>query len=55
MRRQHFLYGAQKLVQARMYAQAATIAMILATAAVEYQEARQGKGKYRTVEVVEVR
>lgn len=51
--RNKFLSGSQKLVQARMYAQGLTLAVLIATAAFETSDARSGKGRWETVLVVD--
>jgi len=53
MRREPVLFGAQKLVQARVFAQGATLAMVIATAALEVGGAGVGKGKYETVVILD--
>lgn len=51
MRRPHYLYPGQKLVQARVIAQAVTVTMLLVTAALEIRQISKEKGKYEKVEV----
>ncbi|ROW07679.1 hypothetical protein VMCG_03579 [Cytospora schulzeri] len=51
--RNKYLTGAQKLVQARMYAQGLTLAVLIATAAFETNDARSGTGRWETVLVVD--
>ncbi|KAF2268999.1 hypothetical protein CC78DRAFT_407067, partial [Lojkania enalia] len=51
--RNRYLSGAQKLVQARMYAQGSTLAVLLASFAVETSDARKGKGRWETVKVLD--
>lgn len=51
--RNRYLSTAQKLVQARMYAQGLTLAVLIATAALETSDARDGKGRWETVMVVD--
>lgn len=51
--RNKYLSGSQKLVQARMYAQGLTLAVLIATAAFETSDARSGKGRWETVLVVD--
>lgn len=46
--RNPYLSGSQKLVQARMYAQGATLAVLLASFAVEGNDASKGKGRWET-------
>lgn len=51
MRGQHYLYPAERYVQADIIAQTATVAMLFATAAPEFREAGKANGKYQSVEV----
>jgi cytochrome c-type biogenesis protein CcmH/NrfG len=51
--RDKYLTGAQKLVQARVYAQGLTIAILLATALLEVGDASKGKGRWETVKIVD--
>lgn len=51
--RNKYLTGAQKLVQARVYAQGLTLAVLLATAALEIGDANKGKGRWETVMVLD--
>ncbi|KAJ9130419.1 hypothetical protein NKR23_g12214 [Pleurostoma richardsiae] len=51
--RDKYLSTAQKLVQARVYAQGLTLAVLIATAAFETADAKQGKGRWETVMVVD--
>ncbi|EPQ63396.1 Bgt-3855 [Blumeria graminis f. sp. tritici] len=51
--RNKYITGAQKLVQARIYAQGLTLAVLIATAALEVGDARSGKGRWETVTVLE--
>lgn len=51
--RNKYLSTAQKLVQARVYAQGLTLAVLIATAAFETSDARSGKGRWETVLVVD--
>ncbi|KAI0911102.1 hypothetical protein F4823DRAFT_587468 [Ustulina deusta] len=51
--RNRFLSTSQKLVQARMYAQGLTLAVLVASAAFETADARQGKGRWETIMVVD--
>jgi Hypoxia induced protein conserved region len=51
--RNRYLTGAQKLVQARVYAQGLTIAVLVATAALEIGDAKGGRGRWETVLVVD--
>lgn len=51
--RNRYLTGQQKLVQARVYAQALTVGVLLATAAFEVGDANQGKGRWETVKIID--
>ena len=51
--RNPYLSAQQKLVQARVYAQALTVAVLIATAAFEVGDQRKGEGKYETVQVLD--
>lgn len=51
--RSKYLTASQKLVQARMYAQGLTLAVLIATAAFETADAKSGKGRWETVMVVD--
>ncbi|KAI0190972.1 hypothetical protein EV127DRAFT_76083 [Xylaria flabelliformis] len=51
--RNRFLSTSQKLVQARVYAQGLSLAVLIASAAFETADARQGKGRWETVMVVD--
>lgn len=51
--RNRYLSTAQKLVQARVYAQGLTLAVLIATAAFETSDARSGKGRWETVLVID--
>lgn len=51
--RNPYLSTSQKLVQARMYAQGLTIAVLIATAAFEVGDKNQGQGRWETVKVVD--
>ena len=51
--RNPYLTGAQKLVQARVVAQGVTVALIVASAALEIGDARKGEGRYETVMVLD--
>lgn len=51
--RNRFLSTSQKLVQARVYAQGLTLAVLVASAAFETADARQGKGRWETIMVVD--
>ena len=47
------LTGQQKLVQARVYAQGLTLAVLIASAAFELQDSNEERGKYETVVYVD--
>jgi len=51
--RNPYLSTAQKLVQARVYAQGLTLAVLIATAAFEVGDASKGKGRWETVMVLD--
>ncbi|KAJ4297059.1 Replication factor C, subunit RFC4 [Collariella sp. IMI 366227] len=51
--RNKFISTSQKLVQARVYAQGLTLAVLIATAALETADAKAGKGRWETVMVVD--
>jgi len=51
--RDPYLSRSQKLVQARVYAQGLTIAILLATALLEVGDARKGKGRWETVKIID--
>ncbi|KAI9826288.1 MAG: hypothetical protein M1832_000205 [Thelocarpon impressellum] len=51
--RNPYLSNAQKLVQARVYAQGLTLAVLVATAAFEVGDANKGKGRWETVKVLD--
>lgn len=51
--RNKYLTGAQKLVQARVYAQGLTLAVLIATAAFEVGDASKGKGRWETIKVLD--
>jgi len=51
--RNKYLTGAQKLVQARVYAQGLTLAVLVATAAFETSDATKGKGRWETVQILD--
>lgn len=51
--RNKYLTGAQKLVQARVYAQFLTLGVLVASAAFEINDQRQQKGRYETVKYVD--
>jgi len=51
--RNKYLTTSQKVVQARVYAQGLTLAVLLATGALEATDARAGKGRWETVMVLD--
>ncbi|KAI0874904.1 hypothetical protein GGS24DRAFT_457689 [Hypoxylon argillaceum] len=51
--RNRFLSTSQKLVQARVYAQGLTLAVLVASAAFETADASQGKGRWETIMVLD--
>lgn len=51
--RNKYLSTSQKIVQARVYAQGLTLAVLIATAAFETADAKSGKGRWETVLVVD--
>jgi hypothetical protein len=51
--RNKFLTTSQKLVQARVYAQGLTLAVLIATAALETADAKKGAGRWETVKVLD--
>lgn len=51
--RNKFLSTSQKLVQARVYAQGLTLAVLIATAAFETADARSGQGRWETVKMLD--
>ena len=51
--RSPYLSTPQKLVQARLYAQGLTVAVLIATAAFEIGDQRSGEGKYETIQVID--
>jgi len=51
--RSPYLTGQQKLVQARVYAQGLTVAVLLASFALEANDAGKGKGRWETVKVLD--
>ena len=51
--RDKYLTGAQKIVQARVYAQFLTVGVLIATAAFEISDQRSGQGRYETVRYVD--
>lgn len=55
LRRDRLMTGAQKLVQARVVAQASTVGILLLTTAMELRDMRERRGKYEEVVVVDPR
>ncbi|OCK85290.1 hypothetical protein K432DRAFT_388752 [Lepidopterella palustris CBS 459.81] len=51
--RNKFLTGQQKLVQARVYAQGLTLAVLLASFAFETNDMNKGKGRWETIKVLD--
>ncbi|KAI0178919.1 hypothetical protein GGR52DRAFT_281334 [Hypoxylon sp. FL1284] len=51
--RNRFLTTSQKLVQARVYAQGLTLAVLVASAVFETADARSGSGRWETVKVLD--
>jgi hypothetical protein len=51
--RNPYLSTAQKLVQARVYAQGLTLAVLVATAAFEVGDANKGRGRWETVKILD--
>ncbi|KAI1852088.1 hypothetical protein JX265_005926 [Neoarthrinium moseri] len=51
--RNKYLSTSQKIVQARVYAQGLTLAVLVATAAFETADARKGEGRWETVKVID--
>jgi len=51
--RNPYLTGSQKLVQARMYAQGSTLAVLLASFAVETTDASKGRGRWETIKILD--
>lgn len=51
--RNPYLTGQQKLVQARVYAQGLTMAVVIASLAFEGVDSAQGKGRWETVRYVD--
>jgi len=51
--RNPYLTGQQKLVQARVYAQGLTLAVLIASFALEGNDLREGKGRWETIKVVD--
>lgn len=53
VRRNPYLTGAQKLVQARVYAQGLTLAVLVVTALFEVGDASKGRGRWETIMVLD--
>jgi len=53
VRRNRYLTGQQKLVQARVYAQGLTIAVLLASFMLETNDKVKGKGRWETIKVLD--
>lgn len=53
VRRNPYLTGAQKLVQARVYAQGLTLAVLILTAMFEVGDASKGRGRWETIMVLD--
>ncbi|KAK1764809.1 mitochondrial hypoxia responsive domain-containing protein [Phialemonium atrogriseum] len=51
--RNKYLSTSQKLVQARVYAQGLTLAVLVTTAAFETADAKSGKGRWETIKVLD--
>ncbi|KAL0935352.1 uncharacterized protein CTRU02_209942 [Colletotrichum truncatum] len=51
--RNKYLTGAQKLVQARVYAQGLAVVMLVVTAAFEMNDAKTGSGRWETVMIID--
>jgi hypothetical protein len=51
--RNRYLTTSQKLVQARVYAQGLTLAVLIATAAFETRDASNGEGRWETIKVID--
>ncbi|KAI1414031.1 hypothetical protein F5Y13DRAFT_159593 [Hypoxylon sp. FL1857] len=51
--RNKYLTTSQKLVQARVYAQGLTLAVLVASAVFETADAKSGKGRWETIKVVD--
>ncbi|GAB7351288.1 hypothetical protein MBLNU459_g1705t1 [Dothideomycetes sp. NU459] len=51
--RNPYLTGAQKLVQARVYAQGLTLAVVVASLALEAKDQKKGEGRWETVKVLD--
>lgn len=53
MGRNPYLTGTQKLVQARVYAQGLTLAVVIASLALEAKDRGDGAGRWETVKVLD--
>lgn len=51
--RSKYMSGTQKLVQARVYAQGLTVAVLIVTAVFEMNDAKKGSGRWQTVMVAD--
>ncbi|OTA91174.1 hypothetical protein M434DRAFT_354887 [Hypoxylon sp. CO27-5] len=51
--RNRYLTTSQKLVQARVYAQGLTLAVLIASAVFETADAKSGKGRWETIKVID--
>jgi hypothetical protein len=51
--RNRYLSGSQKLVQARMYAQGATLAALMTSFAIEGNDVAKGQGRWETIRVLD--
>jgi hypothetical protein len=51
--RNPYLSTTQKIVQARVYAQGLTLAVLVATAAFEVNDKNKGQGRYETVKIID--
>lgn len=51
--RNKYLTTSQKVVQARMYAQGLTLAVLLATATLEVADAKSGSGHWETIKIID--
>jgi len=51
--RNPYLTGPQKLVQARVYAQGLTLAVLCASAVFEIQDQKKGAGRWETVKILD--
>jgi hypothetical protein len=51
--RNPYLTGPQKLVQARVYAQGLTLAVLVASAVFEIQDQKRGAGRWETVKILD--